>query len=55
MIVLLCAVWACVLAALALMVWMFRRDDEFAGLVGLIVVTIAGFLAVVYGGNVSAE
>jgi len=55
MIVLLYAVWAGVLIALVLTVRMFRRGDEFAGLVGLWVVTLAGFLAVLYGGLSSAE
>ena len=40
---------ACVLIGAALTVWMFRRRDEFAGLVGLTVLTVGGFVAVVYG------
>jgi len=41
--------WACVLIGAALTGWMFRRRDEFAGLVGLSVLTIGAFVAVVYG------
>ena len=40
---------ACVLIGAALTVWMFRRRDEFAGLVGLSVLTAGAFVAVVYG------
>jgi len=40
---------ACVRIGAALTVWMFRRRDEFAGLVGLTVLTVGGFVAVVYG------
>ena len=40
---------ACVLVGAGLTVWMFRRRDEFAGLVGLTVFTVGAFVAVVYG------
>ena len=46
---LLLCTWACVLIGAVLTVWMFRRRDEFAGLVGLTVLTVGAFVAVVYG------
>ena len=46
---LLLCTWACVLIGAALTVSMFRRRDEFAGLVGLTVFTAGAFVAVVYG------
>ena len=43
----------CVLIGAGLTIWMFRRRDEFAGLVGLSVFVAGACFAVVYGSMTS--
>ena len=44
---------ALALVGAALMVWMFRRGDEFAGLLALCVFVASACFAVVYGSETS--
>ena len=49
---LLCTV-ACLLVGAGLTAWMFRRRDEFAGLLALCALVVSAGFAVVYGSEIS--